>query len=89
MGRLKDNIFKKCGKKKFKKLGYRSYKACVKTGGNIHSAQFSDWSSEALEEEIDYAKRRMKVTGYGTKDTRELLAMEDELDGRPYEEDEE
>ena len=81
------NIFKKCGKKKYKKLGFRSYKACVKTGGNIHSALFSDWSSEALEDEIDYAKRRRKVTGYGTKDTRELFAMEDELYNREYDEE--
>lgn len=33
MGRLKDNVFKKCSKGKFKKIGYGSYKSCIKAGG--------------------------------------------------------
>ena len=29
----KSNVFKQCGKGRFKKLGYRSYKTCVKSRG--------------------------------------------------------
>ena len=56
------NIFKKCGKNKFKKLGFHSYKACVKAGGDFPSDDEEKLASEHIKE----AKRgKAKITNMG------------------------
>ena len=45
------NIFKKCGKGKHKKLGYRSYKTCVK-GGPTHAGKSK--TDKCIKEVMNY-----------------------------------